>query len=277
MPFTPVSEKGGNVSTAALADIRVILTRPRHQCDALIGMLAKRGVDARCLPVIEIEAPFDAAPAIEAFEHLSRFDFVIFTSANAVAGALSLNPDLAKAVDLPEVAVVGPATRRALEQAGIPVAIIPDEEFSSEGLLRHPRLDAAVIGRKRVLIVKGAGGRGLLGEALEAAGAEVASVDVYRRSRPEGRISELLGEPLTDFDLIVLTSGTAVEHLLGMATDVERRRILDMPMVVSSGRIAEIACQRGARRFPFVAQGPEDEALARAIETWRDNPGGKAK
>lgn len=269
MPFMPVSEDARKVSTPKPAAVRVILTRPRHQCDALIEMLGQRGVDARCLPVVEIKAPRDSAPAIEALENLNRFDLVVFTSANAVGGALRLKPDLSKIADLPEVATVGPATRRALERAGISVSITPDEEFSSEGLLRHPRLDPSVLRRKRVLIVKGAGGRGLLSDALKSAGAEVDSVDVYRRSRPEVRIPELLGEPLTGFELIVLTSGTAIEHLLDIASDAEARQILGMPMVVSSGRIGCIVSKRGARRPPLVAEGPEDEALVRAVESWR--------
>ncbi len=271
MPFTLVSEGVRNLSSLGLAGVRVILTRPRQQCDTLIAMLAKRGADARCLPVIEIEPPTNVTPATEALEHLSRFDFVVFTSANAVGGALVLKPDLPKVADIPAVAAVGPATRRALEQAGISVAITPEEEFSSEGLLRHPRLDSSLVRGKRVLIVKGAGGRGLLADALDAAGADVASVDVYRRSRPEVKISELLGEPLTDFDLIVLTSGTAIEHLLDMANGVEKRQILAMPMVVSSARIARIARERGARRAPLVAEGPEDEALVRSVESWSES------
>ena len=264
-------ENVSNVFSRSLAGVRVILTRPKRQCDALIAMLEQRGADARCLPVIEIEAPADAAPAIAALEHPGRFDLLVFTSANAVGGALLLKPDLPELADLPQVATVGPATRRALEQAGVSVAITPGEEFSSEGLLRHPRLDESLLRGKRVLIVKGAGGRGLLADGLKAAGAEVTQVDVYRRSRPEAGLSKLLGEPLTNFDLIVFSSGTAIEHLLDIASKVEKRQILHMPMVVSSGRIARIVRERGAQRPALVADGPEDKALVRAVESWQEN------
>jgi uroporphyrinogen-III synthase len=253
----------------------VILTRPRRQCEALITLLVQRGADARCLPVVEIEAPEDASPAVAALEDPGRFDLLVFTSANAVGGALSLRPDLAELADLPEVAAVGPATRRALEQAGVSVAISPVEEFSSEGLLRHPRLRASVLRGKRILIVKGAGGRGLLADALEAAGAEVTAVDVYRRSRPQAGLSELLGEAPGSFDLVVFTSGTAIEHMLDAASKAERRQIQQMPMVVSSGRIARIAREHGARRPPLIADGPDDQALVRAVESWREAQPGK--
>ncbi|MDX1527316.1 MAG: uroporphyrinogen-III synthase [Gammaproteobacteria bacterium] len=252
-----------------LAGLRVILTRPRHQCDTLIEMLNRVGAEARCLPVIDIEPPRDADAAVDALERFGCYDVAIFTSANAVSGALSLKPDLPEIAHPPEVAAVGPATRRALERAGVDVNIVPETHYSSEGLLSHPRFEASAVRGNKVLIVKGEGGRGLLAEALGRAGATVAQADVYRRSQPEVRISELLPEPLSGFDLIVITSGTAIEHLLDVASEAERRQILAMPMLVSSERIAAIARHRGVRQSPLVAEGPEDEALVRAVENWR--------
>ncbi len=264
-----MSDRLRDSSPAALAGLRVILTRPRHQCAALIDMLDRLGAEARCLPVVAIEPPQNTQAAVDALQRFGRYDVAIFTSANAVRGALSLNPDLSEVAHPPEVAAVGPATRRALERAGVNVNIIPERHFSSEGLLSHPRFEASAMRGKRVLIVKGEGGRGLLAEALGRAGAEVDCADVYRRSRPEVRISELLPEPLSAFHLIVITSGTAIEHLLDIASEAERRQILAMPMLASSERIAGIARDRGVRQSPLVADGPEDEALVRAVENWR--------
>ncbi len=264
-----MSDRLRDSSPAALAGLRVILTRPRHQCAALIDLFDRLGAEARCLPVIDIEPPRDANAAVDALEGFGRYDIAIFTSANAVTGALSLKPDLPEIARSPEVAAVGPATRRALERAGVSVNIVPEMHYSSEGLLSHPRFKASAMRGKRVLIVKGEGGRGLLAEALGRAGARVDCVDVYRRSRPEVRISELLPESLSGFHLIVITSGTAIEHLLDIASEAERRQILAMPMLASSERIAGIARNRGVRQSPLVADGPEDEALVRAVENWR--------
>ena len=266
-----MSETVSEVSPLRLTGIRVILTRPRHQCDALISMFESRGADARCLPVVEIEPPADPAPAAAALGELKRFNLVVFTSANAVRGALSINGELPRAAADIQVAAVGPATRRALEQAGMRVTIVPSDEFSSEGLLSHPNLDASELKGKNVLIVKGEGGRGLLAASLETTGAAVTAVDVYRRSRPEVKISELLGESLTEFDLIVLTSGTAVEHLMDVAGDKEKRQILSMPLVVSSERIARIVRRHGARKSPVVAATPEDKSLVEAVERWLES------
>lgn len=264
-----MSDRVPDSSPATLTGIRVILTRPRHQCDALMAMLHGLGAEARCLPVIEIESPQNTEAALDGLERFGRYDVAIFTSANAVRGALALKPDLPDTAPKPDIAAVGPATARALEKAGMAVTIIPEEHYSSEGLLSHPRFEASQVRGNRVLIVKGEGGRGLLAEALGGAGARVAWVDVYRRSRPEVKISELLPEPLSAFDLMVITSGTAIEHLFDIASEAERRQILTMPMLVSSERIAAIARDCGVRQSPLVSDGPEDEALVRAVENWR--------
>jgi hypothetical protein len=58
--------------------------------------------------------------------------------------------------------------------------------------------------------------------------------------------------------------------MLDAAGKAEKQQILQMPMVVSSGRIARIARTRGAQQPPLVADGPDDRALVRAVESWRE-------
>lgn len=264
----PVPNKTGEFSAARLAGTGVIVTRPRHQCAGLLRMLQKCGAHVRCLPVIQIEPPADTAPARRALDRFGSFHMAVFTSTNAVEGAVALRPDLNAYAGSVAVAAVGPGTRRALEGAGIGVSVMPENEFSSEGLLGHSTLAADEVRGRRILIVKGEGGRAVLFERLTAAGAEVSCADVYRRRRPEVRIPELLDEPLSRFALIVITSGTAIEHLLELATAAETAEILNMQFVVSSGRIADLARTAGARRAPIIAEGPGDEALVRAVRSW---------
>jgi uroporphyrinogen-III synthase len=253
----------------------VIVTRPLKQCDALLRMLQARGAHARCLPVVEIEAPSDPAPAIDALNALENFDIAIFVSANAVRKALELKTNGRAFPNTLAVAAVGPATRNALEQAGVRVEIEPSGEYSSEGLLRSPALTADAVRDKRVLLVKGEGGRSLLADTLTQGGAHLTRIDVYRRSRPRGSIHALLGEPLNGFDFIVLTSGTALDHLLELASPEESAHVLNTPLVVVSTRLADIVVERGAKHEPIVAAKPADAAIVDALERWlaRASPG----
>ena len=273
MPCTLVREQAHESAGSTLSGRSVVVTRPLEQCDALLRMLRARGAHARCLPVVEIEAPPAPAPAVRVLNELENFDIAIFVSVNAVRKALELRTNGRAFPNTLTVAAVGPATRDALEQAGVRVEIEPSGEYSSEGLLRSPGLKADAVRDKRVLLVKGEGGRSLLADTLIQAGAHLTSIDVYRRSRPQGSIPALLDEPLSGFDFIVLTSGTALDHLLELASPEESAYVLSTPLVVVSTRLAEIVIERGARQEPIVAAKPADAAIVDALERWLVNPG----
>jgi uroporphyrinogen-III synthase len=76
----------------------------------------------------------------------------------------------------------GPATAEALAAAGIAGAQIPETTFDSEGLLALPELSD--VRGKRVLILRGDGGREYLGDALRARRAHVDAVACYRERSP---------------------------------------------------------------------------------------------
>mgnify|MGYP000532489885 CR=1 FL=1 len=85
-----------------------------------------------------------------------RVDLLIFVSANAVRYAFPLMPDKIP-LDL-QVAAVGTATARALEEHGLDPTLVPDSRMDSEGLLALPalreelrvRLERLLSGRKFV-------------------------------------------------------------------------------------------------------------------------------
>ncbi|MDX1512662.1 MAG: uroporphyrinogen-III synthase, partial [Gammaproteobacteria bacterium] len=230
-----------------LEGLRIAVTRPRRQCDAILGRLKAQNAYARCLPVVEIAPPADPGAAARTLRALDEFDLAVFTSPNAVDMAGTLLPaGAAMAVPSLRAAAVGPATGRALEAAGFTDILVPAAEFSSEGLLEHRALGAARVSGRRVLLVKGEGGRQALAKRLAERGAQVTTVEVYRRVCPEGRIIELLGEPIDGFGVIVITSGTAFDNLRRLADSGEKRQVLDATLVFASQRLAQLARERGA-------------------------------
>jgi uroporphyrinogen-III synthase len=80
-----------------------------------------------------------------------------------------------------QVFAVGPGTARALQAHGLDSIITPDGQ-DSEALLALPQL--ADVAGKRVVIVRGVGGRALLADTLRARGAQVDFMECYRRMRP---------------------------------------------------------------------------------------------
>jgi uroporphyrinogen-III synthase len=203
---------------------------------------------------------------------VERFDVIIFVSSNAVRFGAAL---LQQKRDL-TIAAVGPATARALNQAGYRVAITPADGFDSEGLLAHPQLQC--LAGRRVLLLKGAGGRELLASQLSERGAIVASVDVYER-RPaavgEAVLAEL--ELKLDGGVVQVITATSLEiggHLLAMATPRLLRGFDRVHWLVPGERVAEGLRSRGLRAPLLQAASAADHDLLAALVRWRASVSG---
>ncbi len=236
-----------------LAGLSVLVTRPRERAAALIDRLSGLGARPVACPVIEIQ-PVPWSGAREA----GRYDIVIFTSPAAVQHG-SDGMDLRGTF---EVAGVGPATTAALRERGFGVTVEPVDTNDSEGLLAHPALAPERVSGRHVLIVRGEGGRGLLGRTLVARGARVDYAEVYRRARPAGPVP---GEAAR-CDMITVTSNEGVSNLVAMIEPSARTRILGRPLVVVSQRGAAQAREAGFTGPIAVAGGADSESIVAAAE-----------
>ena len=75
--------------------MRLIVTRPRAQADALVAELRVEGVDAVALPLIDIAPVADPQPLREAWASLGTCALAMFVSANAVQHFMRLRPPAA--------------------------------------------------------------------------------------------------------------------------------------------------------------------------------------
>jgi len=232
-----------------LAGKRVVVTRPRELAQGLAARIRQAGGEPLLFPAIEICDPQDPALVRKLLGRLREFDLAVFVSPSAVRKAF----ELAQGRAWPRVAAVGEGTRCELEQRGLRNVIAPAGQADSEALLALPEL-AQLTGR-RVLILRGAGGRELLGETLAARGAKIEYAECYRRARPpaaplpEGRI-----------DAFCVSSGEALVNLAAM---LGRARLADTPVFVSHQRVAAQAGALGLRH-PMLA-GPGDADMLAAL------------
>jgi uroporphyrinogen-III synthase len=241
--------------TDALRGVRVLVTRPAHQAENLCRLIeADGGVPIR-LPLMTIEPT--ANPA-EAARRLAQWhDAWIFTSVNAVRYAAPLVPGSWPA----RVAAIGPATAAALAGAGAAAASAPLAGASSEALLALPELQA--VRDLRILIVTGEGGRDVLEHELAARGAHVERAAVYRRV-PLPYPAEAVAGALRKSDVVVVTSGEALEHLVRVTPDDARKTLLRKLLVVPSARVVEKARALGFTQAPRLAEPMSDAALCAA-------------
>lgn len=252
----------------------VVITRPLAQADGLAQAVRASGRTAEILPLLEIAPVDDPAPLRAALAGLSDYALVAFVSPNAIDAAFAHVSSWPSQVPL---AVVGEGSRAALARHGVAapgytVHSPRDSAHSdSEHLLQN--LDLATFSGRRVLIVRGDGGRELLADALRAAGATVEAVAAYRRSTPvltqelAARLRALLAQP-NDW---IITSSEALRGLAGLVEALEpesdnwRLRFRQQRLVVPHARIAETAHALGLRHVTLTGSG--DARLLAALQS----------
>ncbi|HML23421.1 MAG TPA: uroporphyrinogen-III synthase [Aggregatilinea sp.] len=244
-----------------LAGKRIVITRPPHKAQTFANVLKTLGAEPVVLPLIETRAPQDSAPLDEALRALPRYDWVIFTSANAVdftfrrIGALKIDP--AALVGM-QFAAIGPATANALESHGLMPALVPREHVA-EGLFaalnEHVTLDGM-----RLLLPQANRARPVLADLLREAGASVDAVVAYDTVRPEID-PVLLAQPV---DAITFTSPSTVQHFVESFDDP--RAILGGALVACIGPVSADAARAVGLEPDVVANPYTVEGLIVALE-----------
>jgi len=235
----------------------------------LCRLLEAQGATTLLLPAIEIEPCGDAQEARARIGALDAFGFVIFTSANAVRFGHSL---LDQRRDL-TLAAIGPATARALNDAGYDVTLRPEQGFTSEALLAHPGLEH--LASRRILLIKGAEGRTLLAQELARRGAQVLEVDVYRRvpATPSAAALAALRAQVAAglLHVITATSLDVGRRLLEIVPDELRAEFQRAHWLVPGERVAAALREHGLHAPLLQASSAEDQELVRELVRWRSS------
>lgn len=248
----------------ALRGLGVLITRPLHQAEELGRLVREHGGEPVVFPTIAIEA-LPMAPGAFTAERLAAFDLVIFVSPNAARIAMD---HLCSTGGWPvalKAAAVGPGTAAELRKRGAREVITGQAGFDSESLLAA--LPASVIDGRRIAIVCGIGGREFLGRELQARGARVERIEIYRRIRPAGGMAAILpGWRSGAIAATVATSAEIVENLYAMAGATGADCVRETPMFVPHARVAAAARRLGTRQIMVAGVG--DQAMVAGLETW---------
>lgn len=194
-----------------LAGRRVLVTRAAHQASKLSDGLRALGVEPVEVPVLEIQPPADVAPLERALRTLDSYDWLILTSANTVR-AIAWSSVLDRISNL-KVAAVGEATASAARQAGLTVALVP-ENYVAEALVDRLAEESA---GKKFLLARAETARDVIPDALRAVGATVDVVDAYRNGLPAAAPEQLRAAIAKGIDAAAFTSSSSVTHLADAA------------------------------------------------------------
>lgn len=251
----------------ALDGRRVLITRPAGQSDDFVQRLEALGAVPVIYPLLEITPPDDPAPLDAALARLAAYDWLVFSSANAVeqvwrrlAGA-GLG---AEALRGRRLAAVGPATAAALAGRGLAVDVVP-EEHVAEALVQA----LGEVAGRRILLPTADIAPTTLADGLRQKGAEVDRVTAYH-TRPAAPPADLAAW-LSGLDVLTFASSSAVRNFANLLNTGDPAAAIGRAVVACIGpKTARTARQLG---LP-VHVVPDDytvpglvEAIARYFET----------
>jgi uroporphyrinogen III methyltransferase/synthase len=266
---------GASPASLPLAGRQILVTRRPEQAGPLRALLEVAGARVTLLPLLELGPPDDWAPLDRCLARLGGFDWIVFTSTNAVAACLDrlaatsggTGADPAETLaGKVRIAALGPATAERLQATGLHVDLVP-EEHSQNGLAAA--FAAMPVTGQRFLIPTSDLARADLAEALSSRGARVEQVTAYTTRPPDtARSLPLSDEETLSVDTVVFASPSAVDGLFAVLGPERAADLLERTVIACLGPTTTAAVT--ARGFaPAIA--PNDHtvpALVSAITAY---------
>jgi len=270
----------------------------------LTEALQAAGLDVLGFPLLAIGPAADDTPLRAALARLDDYALAVFVSPNAVCHGLDALAQVQNAhggAQWPAgiaVAVVGPSSVTALADRGIapPVhrVIAPAgaqggesggeaARFDSEALWSELDTSPGAFAGRKVLIIRGSGGREWLADRLREAGATVDAVEAYSRTLPEPTTMQWQAvrdslKPEAPPYAWLLTSSEAVRNLDALArlhlSPREHERLKQMQCIAPHARIAAQAQALGFANV--LPAAPGDAGLLAACAQWGNAYAGPA-
>ncbi len=218
-----------------LFGLRVLVTRPEGQAAEISGMLSDAGAEPVHIPLIRIAGPANPSKLRDALSRLQEFDFVLFTSVNAVDHFFGHMREMgfdSRSLCGVRVAAIGPVTASALEERGILPDLKP-AEFTSDALVSELSSAADLKGKSILLPRSSAAPQGLR-DSLAALGAAVEEVEAYRTLSAEPG-PEALEKAGNRIDASVFMSSSAAEALASGGCSAAIRALVSASRIFSIG------------------------------------------
>jgi uroporphyrinogen III methyltransferase / synthase len=247
---------------------RIVVTRPLGQALSTVDRLTQFGAEVLELPALRIEPIADWSNMDHAIAELTRYDWVVFTSANGVQSFLGRVAELgrdARVFGHARIAAIGPATADELKRHQLRADLVPEEANSESLVAAIPATSAT----GQVLLVRADQGRDVLPAGLRAAGIPFDEIVAYRvvdETHWDERV--ISGLERAEVDWITVTSPRIVRALdSGLSTQAKAQLGAKVKVASISPLTSEAARAKGW--IPTVeASEANIDALIEAIVGW---------
>jgi uroporphyrinogen III methyltransferase / synthase len=232
-------------------------------------------------PTVACIGPSDPAPINSAIDRIETFDWILFTSANAVTffceRLKERRADGVSSILSQVICAIGPATAKALETAGVQVDIVASDS-RSEGVL------AAIIefaggpeelSGVRILLPRARIAREVLPTELSRLGAHLEAVETYQTVRPDIESGEVVHAlQAGEVDAITFTSPSTVTNFATLVGTKDLSKLLRNSLVACIGPIT--AATARAHGIQDLIE-PEKQTSAALVDIIASSLAGRAR
>jgi uroporphyrinogen III methyltransferase/synthase len=241
---------------------RILVTRPSAQADDFAKKLRATGFEPIFFPVIQIRSIKNNIGLERALSKLGCYDWIVFTSANAVEVLFEhYSPLLLEDGLGVKFAAIGPKTSEALQARGITPDFVPDE-YVAESIL--PGLGD--VRGKWVLLPRAEIARKALPEAIAEAGGIPHEIAVYE-TLPVQPDLEALAALKSGVDWITFTSPSTVQNFVEIVRQqkMDPLQLAGKPKIACIGPITERAARDEGFEVSVVAEKYTTDGLISAL------------
>jgi uroporphyrinogen III methyltransferase/synthase len=246
---------------------RIVITRAPEQAGELVSALESLGAHVFLLPTVSFAPPQNFAELDAALGRLSDFDWILFTSQNAVRFFCRRWTETgcertAFSSGRGRVAAVGAATAQVIAAEGMRVDYVAK---TRTGKSLGAELRDSVAG-KEVLLPRSDRVDDRLPSALREAGARVTEVVAYRTLRPEKLDHEILTRVRhSEMDAIVFASPSAFHNLAALVPSAELAALSNRIQFATIGSTTTRALRDAGVRVAIESNDSSSAGLADAI------------
>ena len=244
---------------------RIIVTRARAQASEFAEHLESYGADIIQFPTIEIRPIEVNAKLDEAIARLTVYDWIIFTSVNAVTqfyAHLRENGFDVRALGNTRICAVGPKTVKALDEIGLCADFVPSQSHASAIVA-----ELQDVATKRILLPRAKIAPDELPNGLREKGAVVDDIPIYDTVKAgSNRRDEIESDLLNgQIDMVTFTSSSTVTNFLDMFYQYPPKHLLEKAHVAVIGPSTAATVEQNGLTVDLIAKRPSVEELADEI------------
>lgn len=244
----------------------IIITRSSEQAGESSLIFERLGAKVILFPTIKIVPPKSWKEFDESVKRISEYDYIIFTSANAVNMFCNRIKKLHVDVIFHSLKVisVGSKTADICNENKIPVHLTPNK-FSSKGIIEE--LSKLEIAGKKIFVPKSAIGRKELQDELEKLGAKVTMIDVYGVAVPNNDETKESKELLSIHqpNVFIFTSPSTFENFLKIMNLKNLKEYFEGSLIAGVGPTTKSAIEMKEVTVDIVPKEYTLEALAEEL------------